>query len=124
MQGKVFSYELEKQYYGRAIPAEAKPYLHLEPYLRSWMNPEAVFKGRRILDIGAGECTYSRLIADRFEPGEIVACELFVERMLPAKRANANSALRFVAGDCRRLPFSDCSFDLVFGSLVFCQLTF
>jgi SAM-dependent methyltransferase len=122
MQGKSFSYELEKQYYTASLPAEAKPYDHLEPYFRSWLNPETVFRGKRILDIGAGECTYSRLIADRFEPAEIVACELFAERMWPASRANGNAALKFIAGDCRRLPFRNGCFDVVFGSLVLHQL--
>jgi ubiquinone/menaquinone biosynthesis C-methylase UbiE len=42
--------------------------------------------------------------------------------MLPAARSNENTALRFVAGDCLKLPFRDGSFDVVFGSLVLCQL--
>lgn len=122
MQSKSFSYESEKQYYSRALPAEAKPYLPLEPYLRCWLDPVAVFKGKRVLDIGAGECMYSRLIADRFEPAEIVACELFAARMSHANRANRNATLKFVGGDCRRLPFRNGSFDVVFGSLVLHQL--
>lgn len=116
-----FSYELEKGYYRRHWPEEAKPYLHLEPYLRCWLNPEAVFGGKRVLDIGAGECTYTRLIADRFRPKEIVACELFPERMLPAARTNRSPNLQFVAGDVFCLPFQSQSFDVVFGSLVLCQ---
>jgi ubiquinone/menaquinone biosynthesis C-methylase UbiE len=122
MGEKAFSYESEKVYYGQRWPQEAKPYLHLEPYLRCWLDPEAVFGGKRVLDIGAGECTYTRLIAEKFGPREIVACELFCERMLPAVRANRSPNLRFVAGDAFRLPFQDESFDIVFGSFVLCQL--
>src|SRR5215467_1392290 len=100
-----FSFEAEKQYYSQRWPQEAKPYLHLERNVRCWLNPAHVFEGKRILDIGAGECTYTRLIADRFRPKEIVACELFRERMLPAWQENQNPILKAVAGDCYDLPF-------------------
>lgn len=122
VERKVFSLELEKGYYSQHWPEEAKPYLHLEPYLRCWLNPEEVFRGKRVLDIGAGECTYTRLIADRFGPKELVACELFRERMLPAFRANQNPNLKFVCGDAFFLPFRNQSFDVIFGSLVLSQL--
>ena len=119
---KAFSYEFEKGYYSERWPEEAKPYLHLEPYFRCWLDPEGVFGGKQVLDIGAGECTYSRLIADRFGSKVIVACELFRERMLPAVHANNNPNLKFVTGDCFRLPFQSGFFDTVFGSLVLHQL--
>lgn len=122
METSSFSYESEKGYYSQRWPEEAKPYLHLEPYLRCWLDPEAVFWGKRVLDIGAGECTYTRLIADKFAPKEIVACELFRERMLPAARASRSSNLKFIAGDAFCLPFRDGSFEVVFGSLVLHQL--
>jgi ubiquinone/menaquinone biosynthesis C-methylase UbiE len=117
-----FSYEAERQYYS-AWPTQAKPYLHLERYLRCWMDPAEVFTGKRVLDIGAGEMTYTRLIADRFEPQNIVACELFRERMLPAYRDNQNPKLKSVAGSCFQLPFKNKSFDVAFGSGVLSQLS-
>lgn len=117
-----FSFEAEKQYYSQRWPKEAMPYLHLERNVRCWLDPEAVFGGKRILDIGAGECTYTRLIADRFGPSGIVACELFRERMLPSFRANRNPSLKAVAGDCFQLPFRNHSFDVAFASLVLSQL--
>jgi ubiquinone/menaquinone biosynthesis C-methylase UbiE len=122
MAPKSFSYELEKSYYSQRWPERALPYEHLEPYLRSWLDPDSVFTGKRVLDIGAGECTYSRLIADRFGPKEVVACELFLERMLPAARTNRNPSLKFIAGDCFWLPFQSGSFGVVFGSLVLHQI--
>lgn len=122
MERKGFSHELEKGYYSQRWPEEAGPYIHLEPYLRCWLNPEAVFGGKRVLDIGAGECTYTRLIAERFGPKEVVACELFLERMLPAVRANRDSKLRFVAGDTFWLPFQNESFHVIFGSFILHQL--
>ena len=121
MEGRSFSYEAEKDFYTRRWPQAAKPYRHLEPYLRCWLDPEVVYGGKRVLDIGAGECTYTRLIADRFGPRVIVACELFRERMLPAFQENRNPHLKSVAGNCFHLPFRNHSFDVVFASLVLSQ---
>ena len=122
MKDATFSKELEESYYSKNWPEEAVGYSHLEPYLRCWVDPEAVFKGKTVLDIGAGECTYTRLIADRFGPNRVIACELFRQRMLPASRMNSFSNLHFVAGDCFRLPVRDESCDVVWGSLVLHQL--
>ena len=122
MKDATFSKELEEGYYSQNWPEEPVRYSHLEPYLRCWLDPTAVFKGKTVLDIGAGECTYTRLIADRYGPHKVIACELFRQRMLPASRANAFSNLHFVAGDCFRLPVHDESCDVVWGSLVLHQL--
>lgn len=118
MKQHEFSYEEEREYYRRNWPSIAQPYRHLEPYLRCWMDPEAVFRENRVLDIGAGECTYTRLIADRFLPRQMVACELFLERLSPVIRLGPMPPIRFVVGDCLRLPFGNCSFDVVFGSFI------
>ena len=117
-----YSYEDERRYYSRRWPTDAKPYLHLDAHLRCWLDAERVFRGKRVLDVGAGECTYTRLIADRFEPQRIVACELFAERMQPAFRENSNPRWGAVSGDCFRLPFRNGSFDVVFASLFLSQL--
>jgi SAM-dependent methyltransferase len=119
---KAYSITEERAYYERKWPVAAQPYLHLEPYLSSWLNVGAAFRGARVLDIGAGECVYTRLIAERFEPSSVVACELFAERMRPAMRDNRDARVAFVSGDCFRLPFRAGSFDVVFGSLVLSQL--
>ena len=117
-----YSYQAARDFYRPIWPEEAKAYLHLEPYVRCWFDPESMFGGKHVLELGAGECTYTRLIADRFGPRMIIGHELFVERMLPAMRANQNPALRPVAGDCFSLPFRAGSFDVVFASLVLCEL--
>lgn len=122
MTPKRYSHVKEREYYAQGWPQQAKPFLHLERYFRCWMRPEEVFRGRMVLDIGAGECDYSRLIAERFAPEIVVACELFPERMAPAAHANPSSRLRFVAGDCFRLPFRDRSFDVAFGSFILHQI--
>lgn len=118
---KMYSYELERRYYSN-WPKEARSYLYLEPYLRCWLNPEEVFGGKRVLDLGAGECPYTNLIATRFAPKRMVALELFPERLLPAANTNQKKNLRFVAGDCFKLPFKSGSFDVLFGSLTLSQL--
>jgi ubiquinone/menaquinone biosynthesis C-methylase UbiE len=117
-----YSYTAERDYYSRNWPQVARAYGSEEDYIRCWLDADAVFGGRRILDVGAGESTYTRMIADRFRPRAIVACDLFAERMRPARSVNGNPALRFVAGDCFRLPFRGEAFDVVFGSLVLHQL--
>src|SRR5207244_5245786 len=122
MTDATFSKELEEGYYSQDWPEESVRYSDLEPYLRGWLDPTAVFNGKTGFDIGAGECTYTRLIADRYGPHKVIACELFRQRMLPASRANAFSNLHFVAGDCFRLPVHDESCDVVWGSLVLNQL--
>ena len=122
MRSKSYSYELERQYYASKWPTEDLPYGHLEPYVTCWFDPAEVFAGRRVLDIGAGGCTYTRMIAERFHPKYIVACELFHERMAPAMSANRDETVHFVSGDCYRLPVKDDSFDVVFGSLILHQL--
>jgi len=121
-RGRVFSYELERGYYSQHWPDTPVPYRHLGRYLRCWLEADSVFLGRRVLDIGAGECSYTRVIAEEFGPRIMVACDLFRERMLQAARANEHGALRFVSADCLQLPFRQAVFDIVFGSLVLCQL--
>lgn len=117
-----FSKDLERNYYSQQWPTEALPYAHLTPYLRCWLDPDETFRDKIVLDLGAGECTYTRLIAEHFKPKLIIACDLFGERMLPAARANSSPNLEFISGDCFRLPVRNESCDVVWGSLVLHQL--
>lgn len=119
---RAFSYELERRYYSGNWPKEAEPFGHLEPYLRCWMDPERLFEGKRVLDAGAGECVYTRLIAERFSPQQIVACDLFLERLRMAARANRDRRLSFAVGDLHRLPFQTGSLDVVWGTLILHQI--
>jgi SAM-dependent methyltransferase len=118
-----FDYALEKDYYAQGWPTGALPYRHLEPYLTSWLsNPRDLFDHKTIVDIGAGEATYTRLIGDIFEPRLLLACDLFTERMVPASKANHNRNLFFATADVFKLPLKQHSVDTVFGSLVLHQL--
>ena len=118
-----YSASAEQAYYSQRWPDQALPYRHLERYIKTWL-PEAstLFRGKTVLDIGAGEATYTRMLSEVYAPEHIVACELFRQRMLPAKRASTASNLHFVAGSCFSLPFADRTFDVVFGSFVLHQL--
>lgn len=120
---KKYSTSAEQAYYAQRWPKDALPYLHLQRYVRNWL-PEAgsLFSGKKVLDIGAGEAIYTRMLADVYLPELAVACELFAQRMQPAKRANASSRLDFVAASCFKLPFGSQSFDTIFGSFVLHQL--
>ena len=110
-----FSYADEEQYYQDPIIRE-RPYQHLERYLACLTRPVRFFGGKRVLDIGAGECLYTQLLAKHLGVKRAIALELFPHRMQVAARPNkANPALSFVAGDCYGLPFSDGSFDIVLG---------
>ena len=109
-------------YYSAEVLVEVEPYLHLEPYLRCWLDPEKLFIGKYVLDVGSGECTYTRLIAEKFRPKAIVASDLRPKRMLPTIRVNRNPLLKFVAADCLALPFRDGAFDVVWCNGVLCEL--
>lgn len=113
----------ERAYYSRKWPSQALPYKHLQGYIDCWLpEAERLFRSKVMLDIGAGEATYTRMLAEVYSPSRLVACELFPERMTPAMRDNTSKNLSFVAGSCFSLPFADRTFDAVFGSLVLCQL--
>jgi SAM-dependent methyltransferase len=118
-----YSVEEERAYYSKNWPTRALPYRHLRSYVDAWL-PEAssLLLGKSVLDIGAGEATYTRMLAETYSPRRMVACELFLERMIPAARENQSKNLHFVAGSCFSLPFADRSFDSVFASLVLHQL--
>lgn len=119
---QTFSAARERDYYARHWPRAVKPYRHLARYLRGWLDPDRVFRGRCVLDVGAGECTYTRLIAERFSPRVVVACDLFRERMAPAAQAPHPAGLHFTTGNGLQLPFRNGAFDVVFGSFVLHQL--
>lgn len=111
-----YSYKAERNFYSKRWPEKAPDYAHLESYLRCWIEDTVkVFKGRSVLDLGAGECEYTRLICELCNPRLMVALDLFSERMLPASCANSNPTLSIVAGDCFKLPFRDNSFDVICG---------
>jgi len=113
-----FSVQAEKEYYSRP-PVVFPGYRGLLPYLKLLHpNPEVLFAGKRVLDIGAGECVYTGLIANELGAARVVALDLMRDRMLPAKQSLPPLSVGFVQGSCYNLPFQNQSFDVVFGDLV------
>jgi ubiquinone/menaquinone biosynthesis C-methylase UbiE len=71
--------------------------------------------GGRILEIGCGNGTGTRLIDEIFRPGEFIATE-FDERLVDiARRNNRGSTVHIEAGNAARLRFADNEFDAVLG---------
>jgi len=118
MTGKTYSLDGERDFYRQNWPKEVAPGETLELYLSCWLNAKQLFGNKKVLDIGAGKCGYTRVIAERFNPEMIVACELLTDRMMPVFKVNENRKLCFVTGNCFELPFKNSSFEIVFGSLV------
>lgn len=114
-----FSYPLEKEFYARLRSSGSGSHHRLEPYLRSLVaHPEANFGGKRVLEIGAGEALYSRMIAERFVPKQVVALDLVPAQLVVYQAENKMAGVLGVGGDCFYLPFRNQSFDVIFGSLV------
>lgn len=122
---KQYSYHKEHEYYRERWPSDALDYGNLEQYLSAWLDDsqlKSIFCGQLVLDIGAGEATYSRMIAEKYRPEHVIALDLFWERLAPAKRNSILPNFSAIAGDCFRLPFANDTFDVIFGSLVLHQL--
>ena len=63
-----FVYENERKYYSANWPDTSKEVSELDKYITCWMDPLKEFQGERVLDIGAGETEYTRLIAANYDP--------------------------------------------------------
>src|SRR5713226_9702481 len=77
--------------------------------------------GWRILDVGCGSGVATRLLARRSQPGVVVGLDAVASHAAAAYRlaaAEAPNQIAFVAGDARRLPFPDRTFDLLWASFV------
>ena len=112
-----FDYKGERGYYAEPV-TEQRPYAWLGEDMRQWIPgyPE-LFRGCRLLDIGAGEVLQGLLVAERFEPTIFVGLELVLHRMLAANaRRGGLASLALCCADCYALPFSDSQFDIVLGN--------
>lgn len=72
----------------------------------------AISPGTRVLEVGCGTGEFTSRIAPC--GADLVALDLSAE-LLTRARAKVSTGARFVRGDAQRLPFSDASFDVVYG---------
>lgn len=122
---KTYSYEAELSYYrGKAAQ---RNYVRADSYAGENLgallgDPKPYFEGKRVLDLGAGGCGYTRYVAETLHPALVVAADLFLPHLQNTRRSWAGPAAGFVAADAFRLPFKSGSFDVVFCHLVLHQI--
>jgi SAM-dependent methyltransferase len=112
-----FDPEAEHRYYSKPV-TQIRDYSWLDNDMRIWV-PEYpdIFSGRKVLDIGAGEALQGILVCERYQPSDYVCLELVLNQMNAARtRLDDLPSLSLINGDTYRIPFSDSSFELVFGN--------
>ncbi len=120
---KQYSIDAERTYYGKAeTDRRALPYGWLSSYVTPNLG-NGLFRGRDVLDLGAGEGVYAAYLADVANARTVVAFDLTPHRMRTDYRKTIPN-LHFVSGDLFRLPFPDGSFDVVFMNLVLHHIRF
>lgn len=67
---------------------------------------------QRVLEVGAGECSYLKYLLMRANPLVYIAQDIFSERMQPAQEFGNYLGADFIASDVLHLPFHNGSFDL------------
>jgi ubiquinone/menaquinone biosynthesis C-methylase UbiE len=87
----------------------------LESDMKLWVPGfPAIFKGKKILDIGAGRGPLGTLVAQRFDPHLVVSADIVPHRLRTAADRLADlKKLNLVCADVFALPFEDKSFDYV-----------
>jgi len=77
-------------------------------------NFPSLFRGKRILDLGAGCAPLGILVAQRFDPAAVVSLDVGFEGLRTAVDVRKQlRPLSLVCGSALALPFHDKSFDLV-----------
>ena len=118
----IYSADQERAYYSRSNEdRSAIPYAHLDAYVEGSVGMNA-FRGKKVLDIGAGEGVYSAWIADRGGASAVVGIEL-TEHRIRRDYERELPNLRFKSGDIFSLPMDD-RYDVVFMNLVLHHLRF
>src|SRR6185437_5224520 len=93
----------------------------------AWRSFEAalaqleITPGARVLDLGCGSGVVSRLLVERFAAGQVVGLDLNPTYAAAARSLAAehqSPRVSFLAGDARRLPFPDHTFDLLWTAFV------
>jgi len=111
-----FDYGVERAYYAEP-PSRLRDCQWLEGHFVAFGHDYShYFDGKRVLDLGAGECLHGRFVTARCSPALYVNFDLFPDRMQLASRQCGQKPLAYVAGDGFALPFLAGTFDVVFES--------
>ena len=89
------------------INKDTSYYEHMHRYLFA----TSYVKGKRVLDISSGE-GYGSHILSKFAD-EVIGCDIDENIIRHANDKYAGDNLKFMPGDCRRMPFADHLFDVV-----------
>ncbi len=113
----------EQDHPARSVPVDIQRYERQAKW-RDFTTPISrlnIGSDWRILDVGCGSGVATRLLAQHAHSGFVVGLDALAEHVVAARRLAPNVAAgvgAFVAGDARRLPFADGSFDLIWSSFV------
>jgi SAM-dependent methyltransferase len=106
----IFS-EKEKPMAVRFTPeAEVNNLMCLASGCKDW--PRLLAK-KRVLELGAGECTYLPTLLAKASPSRYVASDLFLDRMRFAAKVIKDPRAEFCEANILAMPFKDEEFDLV-----------
>lgn len=117
-----FDRRAEREYY-KSPPTVLRDFRFLEPQYRNFLRDcRAVFDGKVVVDVGAGECLHGMFAAATCEPRLYLNVDLFADRMLLASRSRPSPVMRFAVGDIFRLPVRTGAADVVWTSLLMFRL--
>lgn len=124
MTEKRFDYSGEIDFFAQRIE-DLAPYEWLDADLPLWIDDyPGVFRGKRVLEIGASEGLIGVLIAERYAPEIYVASDVVAGRMIgAAKRVpDLKGRLAVIAANAFALPHNDNTFDLVLCNGALCHM--
>lgn len=94
---------------------------------KTLLEQEAVAKCPAILEIGCGTGDFTLLLAQKYYSSEITAVDMDEKALSILKDKMGQNKLRNIVlqqASATQLPFTDRSFDVVYSSLLFCNLSY
>jgi ubiquinone/menaquinone biosynthesis C-methylase UbiE len=112
--GAAFSYDPITQY---VLPPN-------ELWVRQGLIDRIRCQPRRVLDLGCGTGSTTRLLKQKFPNAEVIGIDLspYMLAVADDKARQAGLAIQFQQCKAEQLPFADSSFDLVTASLLFHEM--
>jgi ubiquinone/menaquinone biosynthesis C-methylase UbiE len=114
---KVFDPQAERNYYHNdsITPPSNDDLDRLWADMHLWIpGLPSLFKGQRILDLGAGKASIGTVIAQYCTPAKVVSLELVLQRLRAAIVLRQHfSTMSLVCGDVFNLPFKDNFFNFI-----------